>query len=129
MQRTKHKQVIVKVNAECDEQIVPLVLALNGIEGIFTLESCQEWKPCEAVVWFTYGTYGERSCEEVVKLLQTISTLLSEQELACGCRMSLEWIGNCDQPRVELTVATSELLVLASALEGIAPEISRRMGS
>lgn len=127
MQRTKHKQILVKVNAECDEQIAPLVLALNSIEGIFTVESCQEWKTCEAIVWFTYGTYGRYSFQEVAQLLQTISTLLSEQQLAHGCRMRLEWLGNCDQPRVELTVATVDILALASVLADIAPEVTRRI--
>ena len=127
MQLTQHKQVPVKVNAECDEKIAPLVLALNDVKGIFTLESCQEWKPGEAAVWFTYGTYGQRKCEEVAQLLQTISTLLSEQGLACGCRMSLEWNGNNDQPRVEMSVATAELTAIATTLRSIAPEISRRM--
>lgn len=127
MQLTQHKQVSVKVNAECDEKIAPLVLALNDVDGIFTLESCQEWKPGEAAVWFTYGTYGQRNCEQVAQLLQTISTLLSEQELACGCRLSLEWNGNNDQPRVEMTVATANLPAIATALRGITPEISRRM--
>ena len=36
-----HKQVIAKVNAKCDEGIAPLVSALNGINGIITLDSCE----------------------------------------------------------------------------------------
>lgn len=35
-----HKQVMIKVNAECDENIAPIVLALNEINGIVTLDSC-----------------------------------------------------------------------------------------
>lgn len=40
-ENSSHRQVMIKVNVECDEGIAPLVHALNGINGVITLDSCQ----------------------------------------------------------------------------------------
>lgn len=49
-----HKEVLVKVNARCDEGIAPLVQALSKIPELETLESCQgEPGEAHAFVVFT----------------------------------------------------------------------------
>jgi hypothetical protein len=37
-----HRTVIVKVNADVDERVAPLVEALNSIDGVFTIDSCED---------------------------------------------------------------------------------------
>lgn len=49
-----HKGVVVKVNAIVDERIAPLVLALNRIPCVFTVESCQGKAGRPAWVYFRY---------------------------------------------------------------------------
>ena len=51
----KHKQIRIKVNTECDEDISPIVLALNSIDGVITLDSCQQGVYGESYVFFSYG--------------------------------------------------------------------------
>ena len=41
MQRTRHEQALVKVNAEVDVGIAPLVLALARWPGVCTVDSCE----------------------------------------------------------------------------------------
>ena len=56
----QHKQVLIKVNAECDEHIAELVSALNEIKGIITLDSCQQGVYREAYVLFTFTAFPTR---------------------------------------------------------------------
>ena len=41
MPNEKHKQVSVKVSTKVDEKIVDLIVALNAVEGLETISSCQ----------------------------------------------------------------------------------------
>ena len=50
-----HEQVAVKVNGFCDRGIQSLVLALNEIDGVVTLDSCERGVYGEAYVFFTLG--------------------------------------------------------------------------
>ena len=93
-----HKQAMIKVNAECDEGIVPIVLALNEIDGVITLESCQQGVYGEAYVFFTYGkNWWEMGC-----LMQELSTCLRENGICCEAVLRLEWVGSNDCPRAKL---------------------------
>jgi hypothetical protein len=51
-----HSQRTIKVNALADTGIAPLVLALNNIDGLFTIDSCQGSKNEPAYVYFKYGS-------------------------------------------------------------------------
>ena len=93
-----HKQIIIKVNAECDEGIAPIVRALNEIEGVFTLDSCQQGAYGEAYVFFTYG----KNWQEIGCLMQELALCLRESGICCECVLRLEWVGNNDCPRAKL---------------------------
>lgn len=41
-----HKQVLIRVNAECDEGIAPVVIAFNEIDGVITSAYWQEFRKC-----------------------------------------------------------------------------------
>jgi len=47
-----HKTVRVKVNAWVDEDVAPLVLALNEFPNVWTLDSCQGENGKHAYVYF-----------------------------------------------------------------------------
>jgi len=52
-----HRQAWVKVNAQVDEEVAPLVLALSEFEGVCTHDSCQGGEL--AVVHFSCGEWAE----------------------------------------------------------------------
>ena len=41
MEKTRHEQVLVKVNAEVDRGVAPLILALARWPGVCTVDSCE----------------------------------------------------------------------------------------
>lgn len=64
---SRHKQVWVKVNAQVDEELAELVVALNAVPELETVESCQGG-PIEgrsgvanAFIYFYYGDWPQIS--------------------------------------------------------------------
>ncbi len=55
----RHRETIVKVNAFADEGVAELVVALSGIPGLITLESCQGGEGRDAFVYFRLGGWME----------------------------------------------------------------------
>jgi hypothetical protein len=54
--KNNHEQIWVKVNAQVDKNIANIVTALNMVNGLLTLDSCEgdeDW----AYVYFRYGDY------------------------------------------------------------------------
>ncbi len=115
-----HPQVPVKVNALCDSGIAPLVLALNEIEGLRTLDSCECNDFGRANIFFEYGD----DWREIADLLQTISTSLREQNIRCDAILSLEWCGNNDWPRAQMSVHPEHVAMLAEAISALATVVN-----
>jgi len=61
----RHAQTWVKVNAQVDHGVVPLIEALNSIPGLRTMESC-ETDGEEAWVCFDAGTQNWSKLAEIV---------------------------------------------------------------
>ncbi|MCL5987083.1 MAG: hypothetical protein M1371_11070 [Actinobacteria bacterium] len=93
-----HKQVMIKVNAECDEGIAPVVLALNEINGVITLESCQQGRDGEALVYFMYG----KNWLDIGYLTHELAACFRENGICCECMLRLEWLGSNDQPHAKM---------------------------
>ena len=117
-----HKQVMIKVNAECDEGVAPLVLALNEIAGIITLDSCEHGVYGEAYVFFTYG----KNWQETGKLMQELFICLSKK-FCCEYSLRLEWIGNNDCPRAKLICAIEHVGSIADTIRSSAFQINDHM--
>jgi hypothetical protein len=118
-----HKQVIIKVNAECDEGIVPIVLALNQIEGVITLDSCQCGIYKEAYVFFTYGeTWQKTGC-----LANELASCLRENGICCECIIMLEWVGSNDRPRAKLVCNSRHVDGVADIINSSAARITTHM--
>lgn len=54
---TGHEQVWVKTNSHVDRGIAGIVMALSSMEGLETLQSCQESHNGDAYVYFWYGNW------------------------------------------------------------------------
>ena len=93
-----HPQVMIKINAECDEKIAPLVLALNKVNGLVTLDSCQVGVYGESYIFFTYG----ETWKETGFLVNELATILRENGVCCEGILRLEWVGSNDRPRAKL---------------------------
>ena len=118
-----HPQIMIKVNAECDEGVAPLVLALNEIDGIVTLDSCQQGVCEEAYVFFTYG----KTWQKLARLLQTISLELSKIHLDCGYTLRIEWFGSNEWPRAQIVVLPEHVATLAEHIRALSGQINARM--
>jgi len=122
-QDVSHKQVMVKVNAECDEGIAPLVLALNEINGVTTLDSCQQGVSGEAYVFLDYGNTWQDLC----LLLQAMSSELAEHHLGYGFILRIEWWGSNEQPRAQIAILPEHVAALAASIRALACQINARM--
>ena len=118
-----HEQAIIKVNIECDKGISPLVLALNEIQGLFTLESCQEGVYGEASVFFSYGI----NWQETGFLINEMAICLRESGVCCECILRLEWVGSNDRPRAKLVCDTGHVDGIADIIHSSAVRINVRM--
>lgn len=108
-----HSEVQVKVNAFVDEGVAPLVVALNAIDGVVTLDSCEEDAGTgEASVYFRYGS----SWQDLGALVKTIAELIQGIDLCCGVSVCLEWFGNNDQPRAHLSVRREHVADVARVI-------------
>ena len=120
-----HKAIQVKVNAWIDQGVAPLVVSLNEIEGVVTLDSCQEGAFGRAFCFFTYG----HRWRDLGDLLQEMSTLLSNPGLPFGYSMLLEWLGSNEIPRAQVLVDPEHADLLADGIRQITPELNRRMSA
>ena len=119
----QHEQVFIKINGTCDKGIAPLVVALNEIPGLITLDSCQSGAYGEAYVFFTYGN----KWEELASFLQGLSSQLSKYKLCCGYRLRLEWFGNNDQPRAQLVLESKHVVDVADGIRTLVTQPSDHM--
>jgi len=110
----QHKQVVVKVNAEVDRQIAPLVSALNEFDEVVTLDSCQGDVGLLAYVYFTLSG-GTRDlllfADELAALLNArLAARDNEYEL------HLEWTAGTEKPLAVLRTRPDYVNELATAL-------------
>ena len=119
---THHEQVMIRINALCDRGIAPLVGALNEIDGVITVDSCENgaWG---AYVFFHYG----EDWRDLATLLQEISSLLSDPGLPCGYSLQLEWLGSNNRPRALISLEPEHMALVAEGIGSIASILNDRM--
>ena len=114
----QHTQVVVKVNAEVDEQVAPLVSALNEFDGVLTLDSCQGDGRCMAYVYFTRCGSSRELLSFVDELAAILNARLSARQNEY--QMRLEWAAGTEKPLAVLRTRPDYIDELVSALSGAA---------
>jgi hypothetical protein len=67
-----HPEVPIKVTAWVDEGVAPLVAALNSLDGVMTLDSCQGDSEKGAYVLFRYRDKGPLQFGSLEPLLELV---------------------------------------------------------
>jgi len=114
----QHNQVVVKVNAEVDEQVAPLVSALNEFDGVLTLDSCQGDGCSMAYVYFTRRGSSRELLSFVDELAAILNARLSARQNEY--QMRLEWAAGTEKPLAVLRTRPDYIDELANALSGAA---------
>ena len=113
-----HCQVVVKVNAEVDEQVAPLVSALNEFDGIFTVDSCQGDARSLAYVYFSKSGPARDLLLFVDDLAADLNARLAARENEYEIRA--EWTAGTEKPLAVLRTRPDYIDVLADALLRVA---------
>lgn len=93
----EHREVPLKVTAWVDEGVAPLVAALNELEDLMTLASCED-DGGGAYVFFMYRT----APLEAVCRGQQLAAALALQRAAISYTLRAEWPSGAGEPRFKL---------------------------
>ena len=107
-----HTEVPVKVTAWVDEGIVPLVLVLNEIEGVMTLDSCQGDDGGLAHVYFCHR--GEPLT--AAGFAADLAAALAPHGEAADYTLTVRWRPGTDKPVFQLVCPAAESAALARVL-------------
>ncbi len=108
----KHTEIPIKVNAWVDKDIAPLVLALNEINCIITVDSCQGIGSSPASVFFKYAGNSELS------FLHYFAKLLGN-EVKCNYELRMSWLTGSTEPIVEIMTDKENINQLASSIKSV----------
>ena len=110
-----HEQVFVKVNAQVDSEIAPLVEALNAISEVVTVSSCQGDNSRDAYVAFVMGN----EWQELGDFVRRLSTALGQDKHLddISYSLSVEWYAGGDTPTGYLRVPHQHIQKLTEAVQ------------
>ena len=118
-----HREIPVKVTAWVDEGVAPLVVALNELPDVMTLDSCQGDKDRDAHVFFCCRGDG---CEAATFVAE-LGAILAAHGDAANYLLSAEWRPGNDEPIFRLACPAAHVNELASVVSGaFAPAHGRR---
>jgi hypothetical protein len=90
-----HLAVAVKVNGWADEEVAPLVVALNGLAEVVSLDSCQDSRDIGgAYVMFVSGDAELPTA----RLVERLAIDLAKRLRDVPYRLRLEWFAGGDDP-------------------------------
>jgi hypothetical protein len=113
-----HREIPVKVTAWIDEGVAPLVLALNELEDVMTLDSCQGDDEQGAHVFFCYRGGGRKAALFAADL----AAALAPHEQAADYALEAEWRPGAEEPVFRLVCPAANIDNLARVLsEAFAP--------
>jgi len=111
------------VNARVDERIAPLVLAINELPGVLTVDSCERGKNGSAYVYFVLDTPSPcrlaRFCARLASLLHGVATGND------GYALRLEWRYDFGAAMARMEAPPDGVAALASALHAAARKLRR----
>jgi hypothetical protein len=107
-----HHEVPVKVTAWVDEGVAPLVLALNELADVQTLDSCQGSDQQPAHVFFAH--HG--GAHEAVVFAADLAAVLAPHDDVADYALIAEWRPGTDQPVFRLVCPATQAGKLAEVL-------------
>lgn len=107
-----HTEVPVKVTAWVDEGIVPLVLALNELDDVMTLDSCEGDDGQKAHVFFAYRGDARAAALFAARL----AAKLAPHDDAADYLLTAEWRPGRCEPVFRLTLPAAQTGRLAAVL-------------
>jgi hypothetical protein len=110
----EHKQVQVKVNAYVDEGVSPLVCALNELEGVITIDSCEGYADDPSYVYFHLLSLSEDCALFAHKLA---SALHSQIQGRWDYFVGVEW--SSGEPMLQIRVPRNFVGQTAEAIRSI----------
>lgn len=116
-----HAQTLVKVNAQVDKGIAPLVEALNAYPGVFTTSSCEGRKSHNAYVAFDVG--GD--VRQLAAFVKALSSALGQNSRVSDLSftLSLEWYAGGKSPNGYLRLPPRHIHALAEAVASAAIDV------
>lgn len=117
-----HQPVTIKVNAQVDEGIAPLVEALNAIPSIFTVSSCEGGDGEQAYVAFHVGDQWQ----DIGAFIDRLSAELGHDDTVSDVpfSLSIEWYAGGGTPTGYVKVPHQHVMALASAIRSAELSVS-----
>ena len=115
----QHEEIPIKVNAWIDRGIVPLVAALNDLDGVMTLSSCEGSEDKQAHVYLCYYDSAEKTVALTYRLAVALHTHVGER---VEYTLSVEWRNGNDQPMIILNLSPGGIPLVAEAVKKMACE-------
>lgn len=112
MRPVDHVEIPIKVTAWVDEGIVPLVLALNQLPNVETIDSCQGRDDKPAHVYFRY----RGDARTATRFIADLAALLSPHERAADYTLVARWRPGTDEPVFQLACPAAHSTALARIL-------------
>ena len=117
----RHRQINVKVNAQVDRGIAPLVEALNEYPNVATVSSCEGSKGENAFVAFIVGDDWRQLCAFVDMLSPALGQNDKVTDLPFS--LSVEWYAGGKTPAGYLRVPRQHIHALADAVRSAAANV------
>jgi hypothetical protein len=111
-----HREIPLKVTAWIDEGIAPLVAALNELDGVITLDSCQgHGDDPPAHVFFAYR--GDE--QDAALFVARLAAQLAPHESEADYDLIAEWRPGAAEPTFQLRCPTPQIGRLAELLSAV----------
>lgn len=123
----QHSNQIIKINAVVDDAVVPLVQALNEMNYILTLDSCQGNDDEQAYVYFKIADNNE---DKLPKFCQWLAKKLYEymQTNHSNTCLRIDWTPDFSTCMAKISTEKNNVTKLSEAISAIFNE-NRKTGS
>lgn len=111
-----HREIPVKVTAWVDEGVAALVIALNELEDVMTLDSCQGDDGCPAHVFFRH----RGDARAATLFAADLAAALAPHDDAADYTLTAEWRPSADEPTFRLACPAAHVNGLVRVLSEVA---------
>jgi hypothetical protein len=115
-----HPEVPVKVTAWIDEGVVPLVVALNELDDVMTLDSCQGDATNDAYVLFCC----RRAASAAGAFAVALAVALADSSDGLDYTLRAEWRAGAGEPLLKLSCPPDAIQTLADLVSACRMTVS-----